>query len=434
MSRVPKQTIDKIQCPKCGELIPITEAFQHQLRDRVKQELDKKMASREKELQKRSKELETQEAQITKAKAEIEEQVNERLKQRSNKLEQEIKKRLEKDFSLELEDARSQLKEKEQKLEAAKKTELDLRKRERELEEGKKDLELEIARKINAEKAKIEEETTKRISEEHRMKDLEKDKQISDMRLQIDELKRKAEQGSQQLQGEVQELDLEMLLKENYPTDIIEPVPKGMGGADVIQKVYSKAGIYCGSIVWESKRSKTWSNNWIEKLKDDQRAVSADLAVLISEVLPKDIKSFDSRDGIWIAEYRAGIPLCTVLREWLIHVERIKTASEGKDEKMEILFKYLTGPQFRQRVEAIIESFKSMQEDLEEEKRISLKRWAKREKYIQRVIANTAGMYGDLQGLIGAPLQNIPALEPGQVDSVPKVAEANHPSEEDLPF
>jgi len=160
-----------------------------------------------------------------------------------------------------------------------------------------------VTRKIDSEREKIEETAIKRITEERRLKDLEKDKQISDMRQQIDALKRKAEQGSQQLQGEIQELDLEALLKEQFPHDDIQPVPKGITGADVIQKVYTKTGVVCGIIVWESKRTKAWSNGWIDKLKNDQRSMKADISVIVTEALPKEIQNFALKDGVWITNY-----------------------------------------------------------------------------------------------------------------------------------
>ena len=225
-----------------------------------------------------------------------------------------------------------------------------------------------------------------------------------------EELHRKLQQGSQQTQGEVLELELEQLLRTHFPLDQIESVPKGIGGADVIQRVVSKSGNFCGTIVWESKRTKAWSEGWPQKLKDDQRAVKAEIAVLVSEILPKDCKNFGQCDGIWVSNSQCAVGLAAALRVQLVEVAMTKLAAVGKNEKMETLYQYLSGSEFRQRVEAIVEAFVAMQEDLQEERRVTERRWAKREKQIQKVISNTSGMYGDFQGLIGSSLQTIPSL------------------------
>ncbi len=216
------------------------------------------------------------------------------------------------------------------------------------------------------------------------------------------------------------ELALEELLRTSFPVDEIDPVPKGVRGADILQHVNGSLGRCCGTIIWESKRTKNWSDGWLEKLREDQRTARADVAVLVTEVLPKDLTTFGLKEGIWVTNTSSLLGLATALRQTLIQVATTKLAVAGKNEKIEVLFGYLTGAEFRQRVEAIIEAFKVMQEDLEEEKRVSQKRWAKREKQIGRVVDNTAGMYGDLQGLIGTSMQSIPSLEAaeGEEDTI----------------
>jgi hypothetical protein len=408
--------LDRIVCPRCGEPIPVTAALQRQIAERLRKELQQELVEQEQALAAKRQGLEEKEASLAEAETDFNKRVHERVEQEKAKLEHEAREAAKQELTLEMEDLRTRLREQEEKLGEARTQELELRKRERALEEGNKELQLEVGRRINAERAAIEEQAAKRIAEEHRLKDLEKEKQIGDLRRQIDDLKRKAEQGSQQLQGEVLELDLESLLRENFPFDSVDPVPKGIAGADIVQRVFTRTGVCCGSIVWESKRTKTWSNSWIQKLKDDQRDVKGDLAVLVSEALPNDVTDFRLRDGVWVASFDSTLALAAVLREWLANVARTKMAVEGKDEKLELLFSYLTGPQFRQRVEAILETFKAMKEDLDDEKRTTARRWAKREKHIDKVIGNTAGMYGDLQGLVGTSLQTIPALEEGRVD------------------
>ena len=225
-----------------------------------------------------------------------------------------------------------------------------------------------------------------------------------------DELRRKLQQGSQQTQGEVLELELEELIRSAFPADQIEPVAKGRNGADVIHKVFTKSGHFCGTIVWELKRTKSWSDGWIAKLKDDQRLTKAEIAILVSEALPKDCQHFAQISGVWVASPQCAISLAVALRKQLTEIAMTKLAAVGKNEKMEVLYQYLSGIEFKQRVEAIVEAFIEMQEDLQEERRVVEKRWAKREKQIQRVVLNTSGMHGDLQGLIGSSLQEIPAL------------------------
>lgn len=214
-----------------------------------------------------------------------------------------------------------------------------------------------------------------------------------------------------QTQGEVLELDLESLLKSQFPVDEIEPVPKGIKGADIVQRVHDRGGRFCGTIIWESKHTKAWNDGWLSKLKDDQREVKAEIAVLVTETMPKGIERFSQVGGVWVTSYVLSIALASVLRTSLIDLAQLKSSLVGKSEKMEVLYNYLSGSEFRQRIEAIVESFQSMKEDLEQEKRATVKMWAKREKQIERVVTNTAGMYGDMEGIIGTSLPHIRSLE-----------------------
>lgn len=341
----------------------------------------------------------------------IEHEIQEKLKTERVKIFQEAQKKAEETFSIDMKDLREQIAEKEKKLEEAHKAELSFRKKMRELEEQKKNIELEVARKLDEEKEKIKQQALEIFSEEHRLKDLEKDKIINDMRRTIEELKRKSEQGSIQIQGEVLELSLEELLKAKFPSDEITPVPKGIKGADILQKIYSLNGVYCGSILWETKRTKAWSNGWVSKLKDDQREIKAEIAIIATEAMPPEISSFGMLNGVWVTRLNLARSLAEALRAGLIQISHIRLASISKDEKMEVLYKYLSGAGFKQKVEAIVEAFKTMKEDLEHEKRAMLKIWSKREKEIERVITNTAGMYGDMQGIIGSSMPTIRALE-----------------------
>jgi hypothetical protein len=227
----------------------------------------------------------------------------------------------------------------------------------------------------------------------------------------IEELRRKAEQGSQQSQGEVLELELEELLRGRFPTDIIEPVGKGELGADVVQQVNGSVGQPAGIILWESKRTKGWSDAWLTKLRDDQRRCGADVALIISQALPKHIQHFDLVDGVWVAHPRCAIPVAVALRQTLIEVNSSRLAQQGQQTKMEKVYQYLTGIKFRQRVEAVVEKFNDMREDLDKERKFMGRQWAKRETQILSVIESTVGMVGDLQAIAGKAMPEIPSLD-----------------------
>lgn len=442
---------DEIECPNCGTPIPVSEALRHQLTQHVREELsgrekglaakERELNDREQQLGERTKEIEQRVAKEVAAavavrEAEAKKHMQDELAREREKLEAEAKQRAEDAVSVEMKDVRERLREKEEQLGKAEQNELALRKRERELVDREKTLELETERRIAAERKAIEEETAKRLEEEHRYKDAEKDKKLQDADKVIEELRRKLQQGSQQTQGEVLELELEELIRSNFPGDGIEPVPKGINGADVIHRVYNRRGDGCGVIVWESKRTKAWNDAWVQKLKDDLRLVKGDIAVLVSEVLPKGVEYFAPINGIWVTTPSCALNLAATLRGQLIEVAATKLAAVGKNEKMEVLYHYLTGSEFRQRVEAIVEAFVDMQKDLQAERRTAERQWAKREKQIQRVIANTAGMHGDLQGIVGSSLQTIPALTAGEDDASEEACGAEPASDtiEDVPL
>ena len=368
-------TKETIKCPDCGAVIELSEAISHDIEVRLKQQYENEIGKTKKAIEE-------------KAKKEAQESLN-----------------------IKISDLNEQLEEKTKNLKEAQRQELELRKRQRELEEKEEKLELELSRKIDAERQKIIQKTSKEFEETHRLKDAEKDKQLDDMKKQIDELKRKSEQGSQQMQGEVLELELEESLKEEFPFDVIEPVAKGVKGGDIIQTVKTQSGRICGKILWETKRTKNWSDSWIQKLKDDQRDAKADLAILVSETLPKGFHHFRLISGVWVTDILSAVSLALALRVVLIQVARERETQVGKKEKMELAYNYLTGQEFRNRVEAIVESFTAMKADLEAERRAMLKIWAKREKQIERVISNAAGMHGDLQEIAGSSLPTIKILE-----------------------
>lgn len=315
------------------------------------------------------------------------------------------------DQSAELERLQGQLEAQESLIEEARKARLEAAKKELALKRQAAELDLRVLEEVNKKEEEIRGEARRKADEAHRLRDLEKDKKITDLVVQLDEMKRRAERGSQQLQGEVLELELQGLLTQAFRFDSIEPVPKGVEGGDVVQRVRDSSGADCGVILWESKRTKSWSEKWLPKLRDDQRAVKADQAVLVSSALPTHVRTFDLVDAVWVTSWDCAISVATSLRVGMLEVAKAKRAIEGQQGKKEILFAYLTGPEFRNRMTGLVEAFMTLQRDLDDEKRSMQRIWAKREKQIQRAMLSGTGLYGDLQGVIGKSLPAIETLE-----------------------
>ena len=404
-----------IICPYCKKEIPLTQAITQKIEADLRKKMEEDFAKRDNELSGRENTLVAKEQAVAKSAQElnkkIEEEVARKLILERDSIAKEARKKAEIEASLQIKALEEDLESKDKKLQETRQNELLLRKEKSSLEEREKNVDLEVTRQIDSERATIYTEASRKAGEEYHLKDKDKDKKITDLIEQIEELKRKAEQGSQQSQGEVLEIELEQILKSAFPYDLIEPVPKGIKGADVVQKVNNPMGQYCGTIIWESKRTKGWSDGWIDKLKDDQREVKADIAVLMSIVLPKEINGFSQFKGIWVTSYPLAMALAVALRANLIEVASAKQAAVGKVEKMEAIYNYLSGTEFRQKVEAIVEAFVTMNTDLAKEKVAMEKLWSKREQQIKKVVISTARMYGDMQGIIGASLPEIKSLE-----------------------
>ena len=288
---------------------------------------------------------------------------------------------------------------------------LEFIKRETLLEDKIKHQELEIARKLQQERKTIIEKTQKEIVEKYDLQNAEMRKQLEDTKKALGEAQRKAQQGSMQTQGEVMELALEELLKQNFPHDEIKPVPKGINGADIIQTVHSLAGSECGTIVWESKQTKTWTEDWVQKLKDDGRNIKGSMLVLISEALPKEVKNFGLYKGIWVSNFSAVLGLTMALRNHLIAVFSVITSETGKEEKMSQVYKYICSDNFAQKIQSTVETFDQMKRTIEIEKRAMTKIWAQRETQILRLNDNVAKMYGTIQGIAQLPYLDILELE-----------------------
>jgi hypothetical protein len=311
------------------------------------------------------------------------------------------------------------------KLADAQKAQAELIRKQRELDDAKREMDLTIETKVQESLTAVRNKAKLEAEEGLKLKVAEKEEQIAGMQRQIEELKRKAEQGSQQLQGEVQELELESLLQSTFPNDSIEPVAKGEHGGDVVHKVAGPNGQHCGTILWESKRTKNWSDAWLSKLREDQRAAKAEVALIVTQALPDGVETFNMIDGVWVTSHHCAIPVAIALRYSLIELAAARQAGEGQQTKMELVYQYLTGPRFRHRIQAIVEKFGDMHEDLQRERKTMTKLWARREEQIRCVVESTAGMYGDLQGIAGKTLQEIEGLE---FKLLPEVREENSQS------
>ena len=419
-----------IICPNCKTEIKLTESLAAPLIESTRRDYEKRLALKDTDIAKKEESLREREETVSRAKQTIDDQVAEKvLLERAKIVTEESKKAklaLQTDIdqkTRELAELQEVLNQRDAKLAEAQKTQADLLRKQRELDDAKRELELTVEKRVQEGLSATRDQAKKEAEEGLKLKVMEAEQTIASMQKQIEDLKRKAEQGSQQLQGEVQELELEALLRTKFPRDTIEPVPKGEYGGDALQRVIGPLGQLCGTILWESKRTKNWSDSWLVKLRDDQRAAKAEVAVIVTQVLPKGVESFDLIEGVWVTHSRSMLSVAVALRHSLIEVASARQALEGQQTKTEMVYQYLTGPRFRHRVEAIVEAFSSMQEDLDKEKKAITKQWAKREEQIERVMQATVGMYGDLQGIAGKTLQEIeglslPALTDESLDSL----------------
>ena len=411
-----------ITCPNCKTEIRLTESLAAPLIAATRQQFEKQLSQKDVEIAQREQGVRDKEKQIAEAKRTLEdqvaEQVNAQLKTERARVIEEESRRAKQAAAAELDgkarelaELQEVLKVRDEKLAEAQKAQAELIKKQRELDDAKRELELTVEKRVQDGFSEVRTQAKREAEEGLKLKVMEKDQTIASMQQKIEELKQKAEQGSQQLQGEVQELELETLLRAKFPFDSIEPVPKGEFGGDVLQRVVSQSGQTSGAILWESKRTKNWSDGWLVKLREDQRTAKAEVSVLVSQALPKGTETFDVIDGVWVTSPRAALPVATILRHTLLQVGMARQTSEGQQTKTEMIYQYLTGPRFRQRVEAIVEAFSTMQEDLDKERKAIMKQWAKREEQIERVMGATVGVYGDLQGIAGKSLQEIEGLE-----------------------
>ncbi|HMI78003.1 MAG TPA: DUF2130 domain-containing protein [Ferruginibacter sp.] len=372
----------EIKCPNCGHQFELNES----LKNEVEKELRGKMVDWQK---KKEEEFEKQKNIL----------LNEALKKAGE------------ETAVKMRSLEEEAKIKTLQLQDLQKKELDLMRDKNALEEKQKNLEVEIEKRFLEKRKEIEESAIKREQELFDLKTKEYKLQMEQQQKLIEELKRKSEQGSMQLQGESQEILLEEILHNNFPFDLIEEVGKGVEGADCIQTVRNSSGVICGKIIYESKRTKGWSNNWVDKLKTDKRNTGADVAILVTQTFPKDMDRFGEKDGIWICNFSEVGSVSHLLRNGIIKIQEIQKAQEGKGDKMQMLYDYLTGNEFRGQMEAIVEGFMAMKQGIMKERIQMEKIWKEREKQLEKVLISTSGMYGSVKGIAGASVGDIPLLE-----------------------
>ena len=407
-----------IICPTCKTEIRLTESLAAPLIEATKQEFERRLAQQSEAFEARETALKGREEALSKARETLDDQVAKTLKSERAKIAAEEAKKAKLASANDLEqkarevgELQEVLKQREAKLAEAQKEQAELIRKQRELDDAKRELDLTVEKRIQEGLTAVRGQARKEAEDELKLKVSEKEQTISSMAKQIEDLKRRAEQGSQQNQGEVMELELEATLRAKFPRDLIEPVPKGEFGGDVLHRVLGPLGQPCGTILWESKRTKNWTDGWLPKLREDQRAAKAEVAILVSQALPKDVDTFELIDGVWVTHPRAALPVAVSLRQMLVEVAAARQSVEGQQSKMEMLYDYLTSARFRHRVEAIVEAFTTMREDLDKERKVLTKQWAKREEQIDRVMRSTVGMYGDLQGIAGKTVQEIEGLD-----------------------
>ena len=391
----------EIKCPSCGHQFEPNEAIreevQNELRHKIKEWQEKKDEEFAQKLE--------QEKRLYKA-----------------GMEESMRKSIAADFENQLQMLQSSNNDNEEKLKEARKKELEFLQKEQQLKNREAEMEITLQKKLQEERSQLSEQIQKQESEKSALKEnelllklKEKEVQLEEQKKLAEEMRRRAEQSSMQRQGEAQELLLESILRENFPFDMIDEVGKGVEGADCIQTVRNASGKECGKIIYESKRTKGWSSNWIDKLKTDMRSRGADVAILVTQTFPKDMERFGEKDGIWICNFAEVASVSAIIRNSVIKVYEIQRSEENKGDKMQLLYNYLTGVEFKGQVEAIAEGFIAMRNSITRERMQMEKMWKEREKQLEKVLINTSGLYGSVKGIAGASLGDIPLLDGGDM-------------------
>lgn len=405
----------QIKCPNCGTDIDVNDILSHQLEDKFKQQFNAQLAEQRIEFEKKQEILAQEKLAFEEKKQKenelFQEKFDAKLKTEKQILEQKIKSKLQEEQAEQFIEMQKELNEKSKQLIELSKSKAEIEKLKREKAEMKEAVEAESQIKLNLQLQEEKEKIRKAEEERNEMRFKEMQKQLEDQKRLTEEMKRKQEQGSMQLQGEVQELAIEEWLATQFPLDTIEEIKKGQRGGDCIQIIHTRSQQNCGSIYYESKRTKDFQPSWIEKFKADIREKSANIGVLVTDAMPNGMERMGLKDGIWICTYDEFKGLCSVLRESIIQISLAVNSQENRGDKMHLLYDFLTSNTFRLQVEAIVEGFTQMKSDLESEKRAMQRIWKQREKQIEKVITNTIDMYGSIKGIAGNAIQEVKALE-----------------------
>ncbi len=423
-----------IKCPGCDTVFNVENVLSADAEQKIKQQYEKQLQQSLLQINLEKKKLEEEQKAFEQKRKNENEIFQQKLQQEKAKLETEIQKQVRKsvgdDFENEIKLLKQSCSENEHKLKAARDKELEFLKKEAELKNKEAELEIQLQRKLMESRTVLSQQIRKEEADktvlketEYNLKLRELEKQLEDQRKLAEEMKRRAEQGSMQLQGEAQELLLEELLRDHFPYDVIGEVGKGVEGADCIQTVRNHVGTDCGKIIFESKRAKSFNNAWITKLKSDMRNKQAEVAILVTQVYPKELSCFGERDGVWVCSFSEVIALTTALRHTIIRIAETKKAEENKGEKMQMLYSFLTGVEFRQQIETIVEGFLFLKNSISKERIQMEKIWKEREKQLEKVLISTSGMYGSIKGIAGASIGPIPLLEDGieEEEELPKL-------------
>ncbi len=406
---------NKVKCPNCGQEIDVSDLLYHQLDDELSEKYRQALADEKRKFDSQSASLQQEKQELEKEKREIVERigdgVREGVKAEVRRLEKKLRQEAEEEKSEQIQALQDELNRKSGQLKEFNKAKSEIERLKREKSELRDAIEAESLKRLNATLEKERAIIQKAEEEKSQLKVSEREQIIESLKQQLKEAQRKAEQGSMQLQGEVQELGIEAWLRDNFPLDTIEEIKKGARGADCLQIIHTRTRQNCGSIYYESKRTKAFQASWIDKFKSDIRDKGADIGVLVTEVMPADMERMGFRDGVWVCSFNEFKGLCTVLRESVIQLSRAIATQENKGDKMGMLYDFLTGNEFRLQIEAIVEGFTQMQADLESEKRSLQGIWKKREKQIDKVLHNTNFMYSSIKGIAGNAIQSVPLLE-----------------------
>ena len=405
----------QIKCPNCDSNIDVQDILSHQLEDEIKQKYQAQIIIDKKRYEAGEEKLKQEKLDFEKTKKKenelFQERLDSQLKEEKKAIEVKLKSKLKEEQSEQFEALQKELNEKSEQVKELNRSRAEIEKLKREKGELKEAAEAESQKKLNEILITEKEKIRKLEEDKNELRFKEMQKQLEDQKSLTEEMKRKQEQGSMQLQGEVQELAIEEWLAAQFPLDSIEEIKKGARGADCLQHVNTRSAQNCGTIYYESKRTKDFQPSWIEKFKADIRDKGANIGVLVTEAMPSDMNRMGLKDGIWICNYEEFKGLCAVLRESIVQLSTAISTQDNKGDKMNMLYTFLTGNTFRMQVEAIVEGFTQMKSDLESEKRSMQRIWKQRDKQIEKVTTNTIDMYASIKGIAGNAIQSVKALE-----------------------